>query len=168
MCETKKCTKCGEEKPKTLEYFYKSGKFGLEHNCKICKIAYQKENLKNNPEEIAKKRASQAIWNEKNKERNYVLKKAWNLKNKELIKLIRVSKVNRYKTDSEYRNGIRELAKKRALAHISDAYIIEILRYNPQLKYIEIPKELIEVNRKLIQFKRDVRNQKSISSASID
>lgn len=35
MCETKKCTKCGEEKPATLEFYYKS-RNKLATVCKIC------------------------------------------------------------------------------------------------------------------------------------
>ena len=47
MCEvkTKKCTKCGEEKPMTTEYFYrrKESKDGLKPDCKICFIQRQKK-----------------------------------------------------------------------------------------------------------------------------
>jgi hypothetical protein len=35
MTEMKKCTKCLEEKPKTLEYFYK-GNIQLRAKCKKC------------------------------------------------------------------------------------------------------------------------------------
>jgi hypothetical protein len=35
MSELKKCTKCLEEKPKTLEFFYK-GKIQLRAKCKKC------------------------------------------------------------------------------------------------------------------------------------
>ena len=35
MTEMKKCTKCLEEKPKTLDYFYK-GKIQLRAKCKKC------------------------------------------------------------------------------------------------------------------------------------
>lgn len=42
---TKKCTKCGDEKPATLEYFYKhpSGKSGIASRCKACCIILSAE-----------------------------------------------------------------------------------------------------------------------------
>jgi hypothetical protein len=42
----KKCTKCGKEKPVTLEYFYKKpdNKDGFCHDCKVCKKSYYEAN----------------------------------------------------------------------------------------------------------------------------
>jgi len=38
MCETKKCSKCNEEKPATLEFFKRKirGKYGLHYHCRPC------------------------------------------------------------------------------------------------------------------------------------
>lgn len=49
---TKRCTKCGEEKPATTEHFYtqKRGKFGLQSRCKLCRNAITREWHKKNPE----------------------------------------------------------------------------------------------------------------------
>ena len=42
----KKCTKCGEEKPATLEYFHRKTKTkdGLQYSCKQCNKAYNEAN----------------------------------------------------------------------------------------------------------------------------
>lgn len=43
---TKRCTKCGEEKPATTEYFHRSklGRYGLRSACKLCAHAYKVTN----------------------------------------------------------------------------------------------------------------------------
>lgn len=45
---TKLCSKCGEEKPATLEFFFrhKQGKFGLRAACKQCKVAGDRSYMK--------------------------------------------------------------------------------------------------------------------------
>jgi 5-methylcytosine-specific restriction endonuclease McrA len=62
---TKACTKCGEIKPATLEFFHKDPhkKTGLTSHCKSCKSQYHKNNLKiyreyyrKNREDILEKR----------------------------------------------------------------------------------------------------------------
>ena len=57
--KTKKCTKCGIEKPLTAEYYYKdnSKKLGFGSYCRLCKSEYQKNYQKNNKEKIAKRGA---------------------------------------------------------------------------------------------------------------
>ena len=47
----KKCTKCGEEKPATPEFFYKRGD-RLRTDCKMCRKAENEKNYKNNKEQI--------------------------------------------------------------------------------------------------------------------
>jgi hypothetical protein len=51
----KRCSKCGEEKPATVEYFHKSksGKNGVGSWCKTCRSAYKREYRKINKEKIA-------------------------------------------------------------------------------------------------------------------
>lgn len=50
--KTKKCTKCGEEKPATPEFFHrqKLGKFGLRALCKVCVRNYDKKYYQENRE----------------------------------------------------------------------------------------------------------------------
>lgn len=49
---TKACTKCGEIKPATLDFFHKDPhkKTGLTSNCKSCKSQYYKDNSKKSSE----------------------------------------------------------------------------------------------------------------------
>lgn len=53
--QVKTCTKCGETKPATTEYFYrqKDGALGLRPDCKICMANRGKEYRQNNAERIA-------------------------------------------------------------------------------------------------------------------
>ncbi len=43
MTKTKTCTMCGEEKPATVEYFYKRGN-GFHSRCKVCRKAHYEAN----------------------------------------------------------------------------------------------------------------------------
>lgn len=54
---TRKCTKCGEEKPATKEYFhaYKRSSDGRSSVCKICQSNISSMNRKKNPEETLAK-----------------------------------------------------------------------------------------------------------------
>ena len=64
MSDNRTCTKCGEEKPATLEYFHKS-KRALRPECKACVGEYNKAHYKANRE--ARNIQSRA-YNEANKE----------------------------------------------------------------------------------------------------
>lgn len=52
---TKTCTKCGEEKPATTEYFHRDtdGKYGLNARCKPCILEPQKQYRQKNRERRA-------------------------------------------------------------------------------------------------------------------
>lgn len=47
----KRCTKCGEEKPDTPEYFGKCG-FGLHQRCKLCAREYHRQHRAKNVEQL--------------------------------------------------------------------------------------------------------------------
>jgi len=98
----KKCTKCGEEKPATLEYFHRKTKTkdGLQYSCKQCNKAYREAN-KEYYKEYYK------AYNEANKESLKEYKKAYNEANKESIK--------------EYSKAYYE-ANKESLKEYSKAY----------------------------------------------
>ena len=53
---TKICTKCGEEKAATSEFFFKQkrGKYGLRGQCKSCFSKYNNQYRENNKEKISK------------------------------------------------------------------------------------------------------------------
>ena len=91
--DTKRCTKCGEEKPTTAEYFSRDDqmKRGLKSQCKSCRNkyyaerdreqmrAYRKQWCEENPE---KKRVGQKKWREENPEYH----KKYREKNREKVK----------------------------------------------------------------------------------
>lgn len=67
-CTTKTCSKCGETKPATSEYFYraKGASDGLRPDCKVCFNEKQRVYNEANKERIAE---SKRIYREANKER---------------------------------------------------------------------------------------------------
>ena len=81
MTPTKKCSKCGEEKPATVEFFYRAGEgLRLRPDCRVCTRANQAIYHKANPE---KKRASDSAWQKANPERVRVNGAAWREANSE-------------------------------------------------------------------------------------
>lgn len=99
----KKCTKCGEEKPATPEYFYtdSQNKSGLKMDCKQCKKAYR----------------------EANKESIRKVGKAWCEANKEHLKEYREANKESLK---EYREAYRRTPKGRYSKIKSNAKAREI------------------------------------------
>ena len=73
---TKVCSRCGEEKPLTSEYFhkYKPSKDGLRAACKECRKLETKEYYENNKEQVLEKNKK---WVESNKERVKKNKRDW-------------------------------------------------------------------------------------------
>ena len=124
--ETKKCSKCGIEKP-IIEFSKdKHKKDGYKSNCKTCsnnsfakweennkekRIEYRKKYTKKNEDKIKQK---QKNYREENKERIIEMKKKWYYKNKERqIKKSTEYKRNRKKVDLifKFKDGIRCLVK---------------------------------------------------------
>lgn len=76
---TKICNKCKQEFPKTLEYFYKRGKY-LRPYCKTCNNKANAEWQKANPE---KEKAARKTWREANREKVNAASKSWRDRNPE-------------------------------------------------------------------------------------
>ena len=125
MSNNKTCTRCGEEKPATLEYFHKSRE-ALIAACKVCRKAYQEAN-KEAIAEYGKAyyKANREAISEKNKayrEANRENRKAYYKANKEAI-----AERNRawYEANKEYaleqRKAYRE-ANREAIAEQSYAH----------------------------------------------
>jgi len=77
----KTCSKCGESKPATTEYFYRSraGKFGLRGECKVCVQAY----IAANRERISEYGRA---WHNANRERRLEYARMQRVKNRERIR----------------------------------------------------------------------------------
>ena len=71
--ETKQCTKCGEEKPATLEYFHKYGN-GLYPQCKVCKNKEKQIWKKQNPDKV---REQKKRWKKRNPDKVREGKRKW-------------------------------------------------------------------------------------------
>lgn len=79
---TKKCTKCGESLPATLEYFYKSthGKYGVISVCKTCTRAKTNRYRLENSDTIREKKR---CYHETNREKIRERSKRWYAENRE-------------------------------------------------------------------------------------
>ncbi len=136
--EEKKCSKCGEVKPLTSEYFHKdkSKKDGFVYHCKECAKQQNKENAhkraqryQDNKERVCEQRKqyrmnnkkrvaeSKKIYNQKNKERIAERDKLYYQKNKERIaerdKLYYQKNKDRIrKRDTKYRQHKRTTDKE--------------------------------------------------------
>ena len=69
--ETKKCKKCGEEKPATTEYFYY---WERNANCKTCRLERMKKYREENRDKINKRARED---NRKNRDHGRKRYKAW-------------------------------------------------------------------------------------------
>tara|TARA_R110002096_G_scaffold44342_6_gene119198 strand:+ start:123 stop:671 length:549 start_codon:yes stop_codon:yes gene_type:complete len=74
MCDSKKCSKCGEVKPLTDFGKRKDSKDGRRCQCKSCIAVANKAYHEANKERIAE---ISKVWREANKERIYAVNKVW-------------------------------------------------------------------------------------------
>ena len=81
MSNNKTCTRCGEEKPATLEYFYKRGN-RLRADCKVCVGERNKAHYRANKEVVL---GRQKAYREANKEVVLGIWRAYREANKEAI-----------------------------------------------------------------------------------
>lgn len=97
---TKVCSKCGEEKPATTEYFRKAkrNKDGLMRQCKDCTKEYYKQYRQENKEKLKEYKKQ---WRQENQE--YF--KQWYQKNKEYLKQYRQENEEHFK---QYRKENKE------------------------------------------------------------
>ncbi len=85
----KKCSKCGEEKPATVEYFSrdKRNPDELRYACKSCQIEYNKRHRSESPVKYqAKKREQNKHYQKSNPEKVKHLRKRWKKENPEKVK----------------------------------------------------------------------------------
>lgn len=116
----KRCSKCGEEKPATLEYFHRRNlsRDGLCHKCKVCVRAYQVANR----ERIAERRRTYRAESPKYKE--YM--RAWRAENRaHVAEYEHAYWAMNKERKAEYRSANKEHIDKRARAY----YIVNKARY---------------------------------------
>lgn len=149
--ETKICTKCNKEFPKTNEFFYfKLKSLTFINKCFSCKKEYDNQRYILKKEEILKKSKE---WRKNNPEKY----KAIGRKNAKLFRQ-RYPEKNKEKLKEYYiknREKLIEAAKvyeKKRVENITDSYIL-----NKIFKLKSVPSELIEANRKSIILKRKIK-----------
>lgn len=168
MEKTKKCSKCGEEKPLSEFYKKKDRKYGVFSWCKKCSkervkewyynnraksLEYHKEYREKNKDSI---RQWQKGYKSENRERLKKYNQEYRKLNEDIIKknrkLYRISHVEhiRIKKREESRMGVREL---------SDRYIIYILKYHGYNKD-SITHDLIKFKRADILLQRKIKEIK--------
>ena len=159
--KTKVCTKCGEEKPETTEYFHrhKSCRAGLSTICKECKnkavIRWRAEN----PEKVREK-AREAVrrWRAKNPEK--AMEKAreadrrWKSKNPEKVR----ETYRRWK--SENPEKVRE-ADRRRINTLAPRYLKKLISAKYSIDISEIGDELIKAKRMELKYYRQLTHLKN-------
>lgn len=155
--KTKICTKCGEEKPATAEFFYISrGRFRAQ--CKMCfKERYMKDS-----ERI---KEINAKWRAKNAERYKAYNKKWVSENKELVKEYKQKWLNnnseRYKELKQKWASENPNYYKLDRDNLSDRYIKDLMRKQTGIHYSHIPQGIIEAKRQTIKIKRLCRTSQN-------
>lgn len=97
---SKTCSKCGECKPATLEFFHpnKGGKYGLRGQCRPCRLAVIRDQIKE-PDIAARRKAYSAEyissgrnaarnreWNKGNPEKARIIAATWRSRNKDKVR----------------------------------------------------------------------------------
>lgn len=121
----KRCTRCNEELPATLDCFTKNGHGGLYHHCKSCRKLDRKEDRAKNGDKI---RAQRKVSDGKRKDKIKVYQDNWNIENKDYIR--------EYKHEYylEHRDEIIERVKQyyQDNKEARKAYISQWQRDNPE------------------------------------
>lgn len=136
MDNYKICTKCGEEFPATTEFFckQKTGRFGLQAECKVCHRKYYKDNK----ERYA---ATNKKWRKNNKEKCATDMKEWYKNNREWIveyrkdnkEKLAVDNAKWWKDNPGKRNAYE--AKRRALKLKQTPVLTEVQQHQIDLIY---------------------------------
>ena len=131
--ETKRCSKCGEEKPLTEFNKNKYHKDGLSSSCNLCLNNNAKEYRKNNPNWIKERRK---IYYNKNKLQISEIQKLWRENNPE-------------KREEIYRKKVVDC----------NSYYVKEKLIKQGFKKEQITPELIELKRMIIKTKRKIKDE---------
>lgn len=178
--ETKICSKCKQEFPATLEYFHsmKKGKYGVRSTCKICTEKYRK--IYTSTPEYKEKHAEYArIWRYENPEKQQELAKKSREKHKDIYNKKRNEKRKndiewkneRDRKNKIYRNSEKgramlnkpqnvensRLRSKKTRIELSEHYLRQLIKNENKLNIIEIPIELYETKKLIIELKRIIK-----------
>lgn len=135
--KTKVCTRCGEEKPETTEYFHrnKNNRVGLYTICKEC---------------ICK---ASRIWKAKNPEKARERVRRWQAENPEKVR----GRVKRWKAENPEK--VRE-SRKRCRNSLAPAYLKNLISAKYDIDRSEIGDELINAKRRELKYYRQLTQLK--------
>lgn len=162
--ELRICTKCGEAKPATAEYFFrhKGHRAGLESRCKVCSSAATTKWRRENPEKIIaatakwekenseKARESRAKWRKENPEKVRELRAKWRKENPEKV---REANAKWKKENPEMVREIDERQREKLL----DCYVKATIRKVYDISTSEIDQGFIEDKREQLQNHRELK-----------
>lgn len=152
--KTRVCTKCGEEKPETDEYFTrdKASRGGINTTCKVCCNKNSRKWRAENPE---KAREASRRWRVENPEKVREKNRIWKAENRE--KAIEATKRWQAENPEKVREA-KKMSKRRQVDTLAPTYLKKIIASKYDINYSEIGDELINAKRREITYYRQ-RNQ---------
>ena len=149
---TRICSKCGEEKPETTEYFYKNkaSRGGLNTICKECKNKAGRRWRSENPEKVSEKnRRWYAVNPEKVREKN----RRWHAENHEKS----IEKARIWKAENPEK--VME-AGRRWRDTLAPAYLKSLISAKYDIDRSGIGDELINAKRRELKYYRQLNQLK--------
>jgi hypothetical protein len=167
--KTRVCTKCGEEKPETTEYFYrhKASRGGLDTTCKVC---HNKKTRKWRDENPEKQREYARRWQAENPEKVRDKNRRWRAENPEKVR----EAVRRWQSENpekqreytrrwqaKYPEKQRE-ANNRCRNTLAPCYLKTLISAKYNIDISEIGEELVEAKRREIAYYRQLKQLKQL------
>ena len=154
--ETRICTKCGEEKPETTEYFcrHKECRGGLNTTCKVC---CNKDTRKWRAENPEKARDAVRRWMARNPEKVMEVVKRYKAENPEKVREAK----KRWKAENPEK--VREEKKRAHRRHINTlapSYLKILISAKYDIDFSEIGDELINAKRRELKYYRQLKQLK--------
>ena len=169
---TRVCTRCGEEKPETDEYFYrhKRCRDGLNPMCKSCTKESSRRWRAENPENV---RESERRWKAKNPEKAREAVRRWRAENPEKVKEAvrrwraenpekqRESERRWHAENPEKMREAQKRSKRRQVGTLAPGYLKHLISKKYYINRSEIGEELIEAKRREIKYYRQFKQLKT-------
>ena len=149
---TRICTKCGEEKPETTEYFYKNKhcRGGLNTTCKVCCRKRVRKWHAENPEKSSE---NARRWKAENPEKERERLRRWKAENPEKVREAR----KRWKAENPEK--VRE-AEKRCINTLAPKYLKKLISAKYDIDRSEIGEELLVAKRRELKYYRQLKQLK--------
>lgn len=167
IMETRICTKCGEEKPETTEYFCKNkaSRGGLNSTCKVC---CRKRTRKWHAENPEKSSENARRWRAENPEKAREAVRRWRAENPEKAR----EAARRWKAENPEKESKRQIrwkaenpekakeAARRRRNTLAPNYLKNLIANKHGISHSEIGDELINAKRREITYYRQLTQLK--------